>query len=775
MNLKPTGLALAMAGALTLTLYGCGGSPGASETVALSTTVIDGAIRNALVCLDKNNNGECEADEPNGRTDANGNLTLQIAKADAGKYPLVTVVGTDAVDADHGPVTEPFTMKSTPGKPGVISPLTTMVAQVMEGGSSEAEAEKSVQEMTGLTVSLFEDFTKKPAPAVGAKPGDVARMIVVATQEQGKKLANVIVGAQDASGNAITGADLKKAVLKKIMGLLPQIAQATQDNAGNTDQKAKEAAVLNAVKSSFMTVEGVKLAVAVDKAPKVADAASAAVTAGASLMELQFTDANNWNRRVLSGSVAQNTLDANGMRRFVDRRDRATSGNRAAWSFGSNLTDQPITFWDGSAWTGFALHFESLSTPVDAAGQSKSSYGPKYSTSTATRSTIDVSGKTMASVVQQILEAGYTNLNITNAASVLGTATFPAESKVSYFETRSETQAFAHNNNYGSRVFQFPDYAGGDTRPGGTPGSCNVGGVSFTSATVQITTLEQLVATYTGTPCLRPEDSIVNGNGTFSSGSPRENWGSTTLGIGTVGTAPLVGQASATAYYTTNTLVRLAFTGPNEASFYLCKQRIDNGSTRNCVATGEKATTSITTLGDGSRVMTFSAMPAAASNFSKRIFVERGGKVYFGFQSRLSVNNTARFNLAAGNALFTQLGIPTIDPEVPLALTAASYQGTWDFQGAAATYNPNVTDSITIGANGSCTQAVRNADNTVNNSVTCTTSMTNPATGAFTYSNSLGATATGTMNFLTGTASGTANNPSATPPVVNVPLGAGRR
>ena len=50
-------LALAVAGASLLTLYGCGGGGGGTATVDVPVTVVDGAIENAIVCLDKNANG----------------------------------------------------------------------------------------------------------------------------------------------------------------------------------------------------------------------------------------------------------------------------------------------------------------------------------------------------------------------------------------------------------------------------------------------------------------------------------------------------------------------------------------------------------------------------------------------------------------------------------------------------------------------------------------------------------------------------------------------
>ena len=226
------GLTLALAGAALLTMAGCGGSPGGAAvavpevtTQDVVTRVVDGPISNALVCLDKNGNGACDTGEPSGRTDGNGNLTLKIAKADVGKYSLVTIVGEGAVDTDiGGGVSEAitsakeFVMTSTPGKPGVLSPLTTMVVQAMKNGLTEADAEAQIKDATGISVSLFEDFTKAATPASGTKPRALARTIVLLTrnQNQDPKLLQASVSGQGIDGSPITDKDLKKAISKTL-------------------------------------------------------------------------------------------------------------------------------------------------------------------------------------------------------------------------------------------------------------------------------------------------------------------------------------------------------------------------------------------------------------------------------------------------------------------------------------------------------------------------------------------------------------------------------
>jgi flagellar hook-associated protein 2 len=89
--------------------------------------VIDGAIKNAKVCLDKNLSGICDTGEPSGTTDASGKTTLTVDSADVGKYPIVAIIGTNAIDADTGPVLTPYTLRAPADQTAVVSPYTSLV------------------------------------------------------------------------------------------------------------------------------------------------------------------------------------------------------------------------------------------------------------------------------------------------------------------------------------------------------------------------------------------------------------------------------------------------------------------------------------------------------------------------------------------------------------------------------------------------------------------------------------------------------------------------
>ena len=138
-------------------------------------------------------------------------------------------------------------------------------------------------------------------------------------------------------------------------------------------------------------------------------------------------------------------------------------------------------------------------------------------------------------------------------------------------------------------------------------------------------------------------------------------------------------------YYSNTGRMRVAFTGAgNATTYYQCYARRSDNSTQNCTSIGT-GTYTITQLGDA-RVMSFNNLPAPVQRVTfTRLFVERGGNVYFGFKNPVGVTtNQVRLNLAAAQAVMTQLGLPSIAPaDAPKPLTgakataAATAKGVW--------------------------------------------------------------------------------------------------
>ena len=214
---------------------------------------------------------------------------------------------------------------------------------------------------------------------------------------------------------------------------------------------------------------------------------------------------------------------------------------------------------------------------------------------------------------------------------------------------------------------------GGDARTGSP--ACAQGPIQSLA-----TTLEQVAQRNLGIPCIFGTNTDASG----TSLDPNEAWGMTTISLGTLATnvAPPAGTGS---YFTTNRLLRASFPGGSNTTYWSCLQRTNGGGgLRNCTQIGS-GTYTIATLGDA-RVMTFNNLPAAAQALSStRVFVERGGAVYYGFKNKVGGTTTRmQFNMAAANALMYQLNLPRIRPaDSPKALTgakattAATLKGVW--------------------------------------------------------------------------------------------------
>jgi len=145
---------------------GGGGGTSAVQTKATTITVIDGYIKDAVVCVDKNENGACDDGETKGTTSADGKVTLNIPEADVGKYRIVAYVPATAIDSDTGEeVGTAFTLIAPKEHSGVVSPFTTLVVQKLNANKnlSFSDAQLLVANSNGFELSvLSSDFMSKP-------------------------------------------------------------------------------------------------------------------------------------------------------------------------------------------------------------------------------------------------------------------------------------------------------------------------------------------------------------------------------------------------------------------------------------------------------------------------------------------------------------------------------------------------------------------------------------------------------------------------------------
>lgn len=405
------------------------------------------------------------------------------------------------------------------------------------------------------------------------------------------------------------------------------------------------------------------------RATSCGTAPAPAPVAGASLDWFQFTDTNNWYYRAFVGTAADNTPDANGLTRYREIRAQNTAGNTVNWAFNGDYNRRNDVHFNGNTWVSCPLGTQNPQTLRDAQGRSENWYCDNYSHSNSERTEVDITGQTISSVVSTIRQYphsygsnSFSQWGLSSADRSdklqLGNAIFPTGSKLSYQSSNTLATSIGYDVRTSNEIFAFSALVagGGDARTSATH-ACN-SAETRAAPTLRVATLEQLTATFRGTPCIFSQGTISLNGVTYTSDNPNEWWRNSTLSIGTIGTAST---ANAAAYYTTNSLIHVGFSDANAVTYFACKQRSSDGSPRNCSAIGT-GTYIIETLGDG-RVLKLTNPPSQAAPLTyERVFVERGGKVYWGYKDKLVTFNRARLNLEAANALFQQVGIPQIAP-----------------------------------------------------------------------------------------------------------------
>ena len=161
MKLHPLVLALGLT-----PLVGCGGSssstpePTPSVKTELSGKVADGYLVGAEVCLDINKNKLCDADEPSTISSDGGEFTLTgVTQSNIDAYSLlVKVIAGQTIDEDNPEEELKAYTLSAPAGFTFVSPLTTLVQNEVEKGSTVEEAEQQVQTKLGTGIKLNKDY-----------------------------------------------------------------------------------------------------------------------------------------------------------------------------------------------------------------------------------------------------------------------------------------------------------------------------------------------------------------------------------------------------------------------------------------------------------------------------------------------------------------------------------------------------------------------------------------------------------------------------------------
>ncbi|HEX6704314.1 MAG TPA: hypothetical protein VF169_06095 [Albitalea sp.] len=222
----------------------------------------------------------------------------------------------------------------------------------------------------------------------------------------------------------------------------------------------------------------------------------------------------------------------------------------------------------------------------------------------------------------------------------------------------------------------------------------------------------------------------------------------TPTALNTASMAGLHGNAGCGQTVCTQERLRVAFGAANAATYYLCDIDTSTGSQTNCGAIGTGTYANGTAVDGVTPIMTFAGLPAATSiQTFTRVFVQRNGHVYFGFQDKLVHSTQTRLTRAAFEALAAQLNItpPTVAP------STSAYAGTWSasYMGGDTGSCASITIDVNGAISGGCTSTGVGGSFSVAGTVSGNGSATFTASGGTTS----GAVFSGT--FTPTTASGT--------------------
>jgi hypothetical protein len=406
-------------------------------------------------------------------------------------------------------------------------------------------------------------------------------------------------------------------------------------------------------------------------------------TAGYTVRTFDFSNAQNYYLRYY---YSDNVVDpSTGLYTWYDKRVRVTGGNEASAStiYGSELYATP------GGWISAGPNVANTNT---AGSPNISSLGIGY-TYVSTRKDVDVSGRPISEVVAMAQDlTANTVSTVLNVDPSKLSGTMPTGAKVRKL-TSIETAS-----------------------PVGYRVSDGIIGKNVTSLTGMVTAFPIPAA-----------GTAINTSNSVSMGGLHGSDG--------------CGQAVCT-----QERLRAAFGSGNAVNWYLCDVVVATNVQSNCTAQGS-GTYSLGTAADGTTpIMTFSGLPAVASvQTFTRVFVERGGRVYFGWQDKFVTSKQTRLNKVAFEALAAALGIT---PPSPAAPSVADFAGTWSatYSGGDTGSCPSLTITSAGNLSGNCASTPAGQAFSVSGTIT--------ADGHVTFaSTSNGATFTG--QFGAGSGSGT--------------------
>ncbi|WCP69250.1 hypothetical protein LYZ37_22275 [Vibrio tubiashii] len=246
MVLKHSSIALAIAVALTA----CGGSDSdtmntnsessSTSTTSLTARAADGYLIGANACLDLNNNKVCESSEPNAVTSDNGEFTLTGLTAEqiAQGVLLIEVIAGQTIDSDNPSVvlSKGYNLTAPPGS-DFVSPLTTMIQNEVEKGSTLDEAKSKVQQKLGSTIDVTKDYI---AAKNSSSLSDEEKTAFASLHKVAQVTANIMASKTDslkqASANAgISDDELISLIIEEVTIVLENVVSKVAQNGNSFD------------------------------------------------------------------------------------------------------------------------------------------------------------------------------------------------------------------------------------------------------------------------------------------------------------------------------------------------------------------------------------------------------------------------------------------------------------------------------------------------------------------------------------------------------------
>ena len=239
-NFKNISLSIALLTTLNFTGCGGGSSSTSNDNSSVKGKVADGYLDNAKVCLDKNENGKCDSDEPS-ILSKNGSYNLNISKSDQDKYPILVEVITSTVDLDdNNNVVNGYTLTAPKDSTEFISPITTLIQHEIEKcpALTKDEATNKVSKKLNLTstdTKLLTDYVTNNSDSELSKLHEVGKVVAKLQGELESKLTQSAIMTDENKKASVS--QILDNIYSDINNTSSQIANGTLSSAIDTTTK----------------------------------------------------------------------------------------------------------------------------------------------------------------------------------------------------------------------------------------------------------------------------------------------------------------------------------------------------------------------------------------------------------------------------------------------------------------------------------------------------------------------------------------------------------